>query len=52
MAAGLPRYSMILSMARMTRAAGNDKSASIVSPSRLKSSSTLVIGIELPGEPG
>ena len=40
MVPGLPRHSMILSKLRMTRSAGNEKSTSMPSPSRLKSSST------------
>ncbi|EFF45744.1 ISxac2 transposase [Xanthomonas citri pv. aurantifolii str. ICPB 10535] len=39
--AGLPRHSMICSSDRITRADGSDRSTSIPSPSRLKSSSTL-----------
>jgi hypothetical protein len=40
MVPGLPRHSMILSRLRMTRSAGSEKSTSMPSPSRLKSSST------------
>jgi hypothetical protein len=38
---GLPRHAMICSSERMTRSDGKEKSTSMFSPSRLKSSITL-----------